>query len=266
MNRRHLFSERLEIGRPAQGLIYHEISPRVNDGLINLLGRIDCLYQDSYISHVYERLDRISDMTGGPRAWSIFLGGLKWNEFYDVCEALWEIISGQVRDDFSNGLNDLFARHYIGYQLRDGEIERVGARAQDAAIAEARGILRDPDLSGPDEQFQKAVGFFNLRPEPDTENCVKEAVSAVEGVAQILLNDRKLTLSKALSRLQNEQDVHPTLISLLEKLYAYRSNAKGVGHARTGDKEVRIEDAEFALAVSASAIVYLARLYGRGVV
>ena len=52
---------------------------------------------------------------------------------------------------------------------------------------------------------------------------------------------------------------------MLEKLYAYRGDAEGVAHALTGEKEVRLEDAEFALAVSASAIVYLARLYGRGV-
>ena len=61
------------------------------------------------------------------------------------------------------------------------------------------------------------------------------------------------------------QDVHPTLIGLLEKLYAYKGDAEGVGHALTEQKEVRTEEAEFVLGVAASAIVYLARLYGRQV-
>jgi len=144
-------------------------------------------------------------------------------------------------------------------------MERVGARAQEKAIAEARGILRDPDLSGPDQQFQKAIGFFNRRPEADCENCVKEAVSAVEGVAQVLLGDDSLMLSEALKRLRKQKDVHPALLVLLDKLYGYRSDAEGVAHALTGDKEVRIEEAEFVLGVSASAIVYFARLFGRPV-
>jgi hypothetical protein len=162
-------------------------------------------------------------------------------------------------------VNQLFARRYFGYELRDGRIERVGARVQEEAIAEARGILRDPDLSGPDEQYQKAIGFFNRRPEPDCENCVKEAVSAVEGVARVLLNDNSVVLSDAIKRLKKEKDVHPTLVKLLDNLYAYRGDAEGVAHALTGDKEVRIEEAEFVLGISASAIVYLARLFGRGV-
>jgi hypothetical protein len=91
-------------------------------------------------------------------------------------------------------------------------MEKVGARVQEAAIAEARGILRDSDLSGPDDQYQKAIGFFNRRPEPDCENCAKEAVSAVEGVARVLLNDHSITLSRAVKRLQTEKDVHPSLL------------------------------------------------------
>ncbi len=43
---------------------------------------------------------------------------------------------------------------------------------------------------------------------------------------------------------------------------AYRGDAEGVGHGRTGEPEVNIEDAEFILNSSAALIVYLARLYG----
>jgi hypothetical protein len=192
----------------------------------------------------------------------------EWDEFCTICEVAYRALerdNEEAADVFSNGINRVFARNYFGYEMRDGRIEKVGAHAQDAAIAEARGILRDPDLAGPDEQFQKALGFYSRRPQADCENCVKEAVSAVEGVARILLNDHSLTLSKALRRLEREKDVHPALVQLVEKLYGYRGDAKGVGHALTGDSEVRLEEAEFVLGVSANAIVYLARLYGRGV-
>lgn len=266
------FSLRYETRRPEGGLILDAVPGRVRDGLLNILDTGLTPLGDAYSSlgsFLCHRLDlRLGHLWGQELPYTI-VRDAEWDEFLDACECVWEWFSESERPDladwFSNKLNDLFGRNYVGYELRDGLIERVGARVQDEAIAKARGILRDPDLAGPDEQFQKAIGFYNRRPEPDCENCVKEAVSAVEGVARIVLADHSLTLSDALKRLRKERDVHPTLIIMLEKLYAYRGDAEGVGHALTGDQEVRLEEAEFVLGVSASAIVYLARLYGRGV-
>lgn len=257
------FSRRHETRRPAEGLIYQSVPDRVRDGLVNVLMRLGA--GAPFAVALFRGLDRV------PRPYvdigdvETLLRKIEWDEFCDAVEVIGHLLRSERRDDFSNAVNELFARHYFGYELRDGQIERVGARVHEEAIAGARGILRDPDLSGPDEQYQKAIGFFNRRPEPDCENCVKEAVSAVEGVARVLLGDPKIVLSGATKLLPKRKDVHPTLVKLLDNLYAYRGDAEGVGHARTGDKEVRIEEAEFVLGVSASAIVYLARLYGRGV-
>lgn len=247
-------------------MIFDDLPNRVEEGFFNLMKRVMDLGPYDRGAPLAIKLAHELDIQAlsNLNLYDI-VTAVDWDEFLDMCEALWHLIPEQSRDRYGNELNALFSRRYFGYELRDGKIERVGSRAQDAAIAEARGILRDEDLQSPDEQFQKAISFYNRRPTADNENAVKEAVSAVEGVAQILLGDTSLTLSKALVRLKKEQDVHPTLIIMLEKLYAYRGDAAGVAHALTGDKEVRPEDAEFALAVSASAIVYLARLYGRGV-
>ncbi|MGA2286695.1 MAG: hypothetical protein ABSG55_10555, partial [Dehalococcoidia bacterium] len=63
-----------------------------------------------------------------------------------------------------------------------------------------------------------------------------------------------------------EKGVHKTLQQMVEKLYAYRGDAPGAGHAKTEHKPpVRVEDAELVLHTSAACIVYLARLYGKGV-
>jgi hypothetical protein len=265
------FSVRYETRRPAEGLIYDRVPDRVRDGVLNILE--DFASYPWYTANrlgeeLYAALDRRPPSPDGiflnPHP-ALLVDRLEWDEFCDACQALWKIVREPDRDTLSNRLNALFARHYFGYELRDGLMERVGARVQEEAIAEARGILRDPDLSGPDEQYRKAIAFFNRRPEPECEKCVEEAALAVEGVARVLLNDHSVTLSQALKRLQREKDVHPSLVYLIDKLYAYRGDAGGVGHALTQKKEVRREEAEFALGVSASAIVYLARLFGRGV-
>jgi len=270
MAKRVPFSTRYETRRPAEGLIYDRVPDRVRDGVLNILddfGTYPWYTVNRLGEELYAALDRRPPSDGVflityPAALVV---RLEWDEFCDACEALWKIVREEDRDALSNRLNALFTRHYFGYELRDGLMQRVGARVAEAAIGKARGILRDPDLSGPDEQYQKAIGFFNRRPEPDCEKCVEEAVLSVEGVARVLLNNHSITLSQALKRLKKEKDVHPTLVYLIDKLYAYRGDAGGVGHALTQKKEVRIEEAEFVLGISASAIVYLARLFGRGV-
>jgi hypothetical protein len=271
MTERLPFSVRYETHRPPEGLIYDRVPDRVRDGLHNILDDLTERYGDyRYSSYVlakalYLALDRrVPSALYDPDP-SALTDRLEWDEFCDACQVLWETLNEQDRDWFSNTLNVLLGRHYFGYELRDGLMERVGARVHEAAIAQARGILRDPDLSGPDQQYQKAIAFFNRRPAPDCENCVKEAVSAVEGVARVLLNDKSIVLSEAIKRLKKEKKVQPNLVKLLDSLYAYRGDAEGVAHALTGEKEVRIEEAEFVLGVSASAIVYLARLFGRGI-
>jgi hypothetical protein len=270
------FYQRYETRRPRGGLVYDDVPDRVRDGVANVVHRgllsttTALLITGDIAEEAYYALDRRMPDRNWADADPLegLLYSTPWDEFCTICEVIYAQFrqkSTTAADTLSNRINVVFSRNYFGYEMRDGRIERVGARDQDAAIAQARGILRDPDLTGPDQQYQKAIGFYNRRPLPDCENCVKEAVSAVEGVARIVLNDHSLTLSRALQRLRRDKDVHPTLLQLLEKLYGYRSDAQGVGHALTGEKEVRLEEAEFVLSVSASAIVYLARLYGRAV-
>ena len=266
-----MFSRRHETRRPDEGLLYERVPDRVVPGLLYILDRIvPDLDRPQLAKAVYELMDIPYPASSSeyrrdylPR----LLGDANRDDLCDACEAIWRWLASaphRSEDQFSNEVNELFVRHYFGYELRDGRVERVGANVQEEPIAEARAILRDPELSGPDKQFQKALAFYNRRPEPDCENCVKEAVGAVEALARVLLQDDSLLLSAAAKRLQKEKGVNPNLLRLISDLYAYRGDAKGVAHGLTA-KEVGLAEAEFVLSASANAIVYLARLYGRRV-
>jgi hypothetical protein len=192
----------------------------------------------------------------------------EWDEFYEILETVASLIGsyGDVRDWYHNQVNEVLRRHYVAYELRDGRVERVGTKLEDEVIAEARAILRDDDLAGPNEQFLKAVGFFSQRPLPDVENCVKEAVGAVEGLAGVLLSDSSILLSDAIKVIGAQKDIHKTLQKLFQNLYAFRGDAQGAAHGSTGAKpKITLADAELTLNASAALIVYLARLYGRSV-
>jgi hypothetical protein len=192
-----------------------------------------------------------------------------WHRFYDLSETIFAFHLSRndqdACDEFENALNELLRRNFCGYQMRNGEIERIGAKASEQVIAEARGILRDDRLAGPNDQFMKAVGFLSHRPKPDAENCSKEALGAVEGMSRIALGKPKILLSDALKQMNKDGKLPPTLQKAVDGLYAFRGDAGGVGHGQTGPSTVTLEQAEFVLHCSAAAIVYIARSYGYAV-
>ncbi len=275
-----LFSQRLRIRALPSELVYDAVPERARNGLYNLLTKYDerippdfyavvirqiCYALDIRYEHdLYDELvldDFETFVNGRLQAAD---GG--WHEFFDVLEVIAGNLPQKLRDAFTNELNDVLRRNYVGYELRQGKFERVGARAEDAAIAEARGILKDPVFEGPNDQFLKSLAFYSQRPRPDLENCVKEAVGAVEGMARILLGNDSILLSDAANELVKRRKLPATLRKVFDGIYAYRGDAEGVGHGRTGAPEVAINDAEFVLNTSAAAIVYLARAYGIQVV
>jgi hypothetical protein len=272
METRSSFSERYGIGRPPNGLVYEDVPNSVRDGFLNSLENV--FYALGIEHDVYRSFLEVIDRWA-PDDEDYDIGDIAalvtqctWNQLFDIAQKTVELLHSypDAIDRFINSFNQVLRRNYVGYEFRGTLIERIGAREADVVVAQARGILHDPQLGGPDEQFQKAIGFFNQRPQPDVENCVKDAVGAVEALAEILLGKPSIQLNDAIKEIGEQKGIHKTLQQMVEKLYAYKGDAPGAGHGKTSAKPpVRIEDAEFVLSTSAACIVYLARLYGKAV-
>jgi hypothetical protein len=210
-----------------------------------------------------------------PHAW----GKLKevvekcqWDSFLDSCVVLsyylddstWKAsypsLTGKI---LTKEINTIFSDNSIGYELRENKIEKIGPPFVDKVVAQVRQILEHPDYGGPNEQFEKAISFLNQLPNPDTANCVKDAIGAVEGLARIVSGNNKLILSKILDSEQFRSEIPATLREMIQKLYAYRGDAEGVGHGQTSKGQIPIEEAELALGASASCMIYLAKKFGK---
>lgn len=106
----------------------------------------------------------------------------------------------------------------------------------------------------------KAVGFLR-GPGVDLENAAKEAVTAVESVAKVILADPAATLGDCVKEFRRRGLLPREMGRILESLYAYRSATPGVAHGGTELPAVSSADATFILGVASVAVRYLDSLW-----
>jgi len=200
---------------------------------------------------------------GGPFAFYLprVLSECRWWQFYDILEEIAQLVGHESRHEVSDELAEIInaslSREGIPWKIENGKIVRAFNEQIQSVIDEVHVLLTNPDFKGPDEQFQKAIEHLNRRPEPDEENCVKDAVGAIEGVANILCRTSGEQLNRLLNREPFQSDIHPTIKLSIDKIYAYRGAASGVAHGQVGPAVVGIEEASWVLTVSAATILYL---------
>lgn len=277
-----LFSERYKIRpkRQEREYVYNKVPFSVREGLMTIIKH----FEHKSTTHSYRSLHepwrkylRILPETYSDYASRLedIILNCEWNEFYDLCDVtynfyrethtLFSMVSGvrdTIADEFTLELNNLLDREGMGYQMREGKIERIGASFTDQEVAKARILLGDSAFEGPEEQFDKAIGFLNQRPDADPLNCIKEAVGAVEGIARILTGEHTDDLKKIIQKITANGMIPKPLNQTFEKVYAYRGNLPGVAHGQIEKANASIEEAEFTLGMCASMIIYLAKKYG----
>jgi hypothetical protein len=214
-----------------------------------------------YIWKVLQREPPTSPV-GGP--WAMYiprtLAQCSWWQFYDILEQISQRISQRWGEEcissFSEKINAVLARDGIPWRLDQGRVVRTLSPQVVKQIQEARTLLANPRFKGPDAQFTKAVEYLNKRPDPDEENCVKDAVGAMEAVANIIAGAAGVQLNTLLDREPFRSAIHPTIRKAIDKIYAYRGAAPGVGHGQVGPSTVGLAEAIWVLATSAATILY----------
>lgn len=281
---KRLFSQREGL-KKTNGLLYKGLPQAVRNALYNILFDLSVKtvgWVEVYKDYCNRKGIICSFEARGSESASVatLLVALKqdeWWEFFDLIEyafvGLRDAVSTKVGkppltlridnvavNHFERQVNDVLNIHHIGYRMRNGKMERVVAPSTQAEIDKAKKLLAEPEFAGAAEHFAKAIEFFGKRPKADYENCVKEAVSAIESVARIICGKPKETLSKLIPQLVQQGVLVKPLNGVVERLYAYRGDAPGAAHGKTGvESPIGVPEAEFVLGLSASTINYLIR-------
>lgn len=181
---------------------------------------------------LYEALGRIPPQpTGDMHMIRELFRKAEWWEIYDLAESLLKMCGR--REEMASRIETIFSEANVPYAMTaDGIVWRFSEPAIEAITETERLLVEEPALKGPAQQWKKAVAHLSARP-PDTENCIKDAIGAVEGAARILSGHEKETLSKIIFPFAKEIDVHSTLAVIVDKLYAYRGDEQAVAHGAT---------------------------------
>jgi len=214
--------------------------------------------------YIWKVLDRKppNSPAGGPFAYYIpdVLAKCLWYQCYDILEEISSLINQRLgveeSEEFSGRINAILAREGIPWKLEEGKVVRALNQQAAEQIKEVRVLLRDPKFKGPDEQFAKAIEHLNKRPEPDEENCVKDAVGALEAIANITAGTSGKQLNDLLREEPFRSHIHQTLIQSIDKVYAYRGAAPGASHGQVGPSVVGLAEAKWVLSMSATTILY----------
>lgn len=108
------------------------------------------------------------------------------------------------------------------------------------------------------DHINEAVSLLSERNNPSFRNVIKESISAVEAVCQILSGDSNASLGKALDTLEKQGfNMHPSLKGAFDRLYGYASDADGIRHALLEDSNLDFHDAKFMLVACSSFVNFL---------
>lgn len=220
-----------------------------------------------FVEYIYKELFSLADKDfpeyGGNYAYEFFLESIySIIEEYDYVE-VFTFIEGLINcfkkmDKITYG-NYKFKIIFISKISKIFEDENVNYRIVGDIITD---IVNEYEIKEIEETLANSYDIVKkhynkaiekLYKDKDFSNSIKESISSVEAMSQVITGKNNATLGDALKMLRN--DIHPAMKSAFEKLYGYTSDANGIRHSNgIGEGNSTFEEAKYML-ISCSAFV-----------
>jgi hypothetical protein len=229
---------------------------QVKDNWISLNKKINILFKllwDSYFKKPFDTLrDYWPDTYKEIREYFFYF---HWYEVYDFIEFIannYPDEFNEVNPKFMDFCNIVLERELSAYRFVGDKITQITSKEEVLEIEEALEISKP--LKAVNTHLKRALDLLADRKSPDYRNSIKESISAVESICNLITKEKKATLGQALKKIEDKVSLHPALISAFNSLYGYTSDAEGIRHALLDETNLSFEDAKFML-VSCSAFV-----------
>lgn len=155
-----------------------------------------------------------------------------------------------LKDGFKEFLKQTFEDENVNYRIIDDKIIDIVDENQIDSINETL----DNKYKVVSDHYKKAIE--HLYKSKDYDNSIKESISSVEAMCQIITKNDKATLGDAIKSLKKiNPNIHPSLLIAFDKIYGYTSDSNGIRHSNgLGEGNSTFEEARYML-ISCSAFV-----------
>ena len=160
-----------------------------------------------------------------------------------------------VNQKFMDFCNFILKRELSAYRFVGGKITQITSEEEVSEIEEALEISKP--LKSVNTHLRRALDLVADRKSPDYRNSIKESISAVESICNLITKEKNATLGHALKKIEDKVSLHPALKSAFSSLYGYTSDAEGIRHALLDEPNVSFEDAKFMLVLCFAFVNYL---------
>jgi len=220
---------------------------------------VESIVREIWINYFKRPVDAIPAFDGNnaPPAYMIirqhFLAG-EWWQVYDFIEFVVKVAPEQWAQRLREISNSFLESENAAYRIIDDQIVEITDEHEIEAIETA--LDKDVELSR--EHLSRALELLSDRKQPDYRNSIKESISAVESVCQLLTGMPKATLGDCIRALKTKESLHSAFEQALLKLYGYTSDEGGIRHALTEDSVCpSYADAKFMLVTSAAFVNFI---------
>ena len=154
-----------------------------------------------------------------------------------------EYMTSGLRLSFVDELNEVFGEESVGWRINatghlDRQLPKIASAQEEAVFKE----LQTPRFSSGLAHLICSRQAYNARPRRDREVC-SEAFDALESVAKEVLSLPTGTFGDAIKTARSRSLLSSETLSILEKIYALRSNH--FGHGMTTPFALKGPEVEF---------------------
>lgn len=159
---------------------------------------------------------------------------------------------------FQKEINQLFIEDNFVWRLNEkGEISRNVPEILNKIVESTQSQLQDR-FEPARNHYKKAIKYIFSFP-IDSENGIKEIVSAIESVGRTIYPNAS-TLGQVIKELKKENNTPKLLVDVIDKIYIFSNATPAIRHGGNSQSNLEIEDAEFVFYTGVSLIRYLMKM------
>lgn len=268
LRRGMFFSERYGYKKINESLNYQNISPELKNRIWNLFYNIYSNFEykislnflkvvwGNFFKFRNSQINKLSHYSSLSDIEKVFFN-LNWYEVYDFVEFVYN--ETDVKKMWGIGINKILEEERAPYRLIKGHIVALTNKEE---INEIEKALEENDkLTQARRHIEKALILFSDRTNPDYENSIKEAISAIETLSKKILRDEKGTLGELIKK----TDLHPALKDGINKIYGWTSDEGGLRHGNKPEQKNKDleNESRFMLIFCSALFNYLVSKYGK---